>query len=393
VDNTIFVDSFRDITHRFVHLLDSLSALKALSSLESAHDAEERLLSDSLRVLVDNQHLGRCSVLLLHDDELHYVAGHDGQVMISGGNLVNAADPTVLTLGEGLAGTAAASGEVQKCTNCDTDPRIAGSERTSAGGALICIPIAAGGETLGVLSASHPRAGFFDEAHERILVLFCSFLGQMLLNSRLVGGMQQRIQERTQQLEGALHEAEQLKQRYEQLSIIDALTELHNRRFFFPEAQAALARAARRDHPFSVMVVDLDNFKSINDTYGHAAGDRVLQTMAALLKQQIREGDILARFGGEEFVLALPNTDSQGVRVMALRILQAVRDIAWEDNAVALTVTATIGTTSWCNDGEHVKDSEALLDQLIQEADQALYSGKKRGRDQARAFAELADGE
>lgn len=101
-------------------------------------------------------------------------------------------------------------------------------------GSLISLPIKASGEVLGVLNVSHPHAGFFTETHERSLVIFANFLGQMLVNNRLLNSMEQMVRERTRQLEQTLADAEALKRRYAELSVIDELTGLHNRRFFFP---------------------------------------------------------------------------------------------------------------------------------------------------------------
>ncbi len=193
--------------------------------------------------------------------------------------------------------------------------------------------------------------------------------------------------QRTVQLENALYEAEHLKERYEALSIVDDLTGLHNRRFFFPEAQAALAGSVRYGHPYSLMLIDLDHFKSVNDTYGHVAGDKVLKEVSGILKAQIRECDILCRFGGEEFIIALPNTDRSGVQALSSRVHDAMSSAPWESDGKAFQVTLTIGVSILDNRRESAaKDVDIAdwLEGLLKQADKALYCGKDNGRSQTR---------
>ena len=132
----------------------------------------------------------------------------------------------------------------------------------------------------------------------------------------------------------------------------------------------------------------MDHFKHVNDNFGHATGDVVLCQVADVIKRQIREGDILARFGGEEFILALPNTEQEGAIMLAERIREAIKGVAWEMKGKALSVTLSIGIAEASEYSE--KDSHKVLDRLIMEADQALYFGKQHGRDQSRAYADIA---
>jgi len=240
---------------------------------------------------------------------------------------------------------------------------------------------------IGVFLACHPADEFFSISNERNLVIYCNFLGQMIMNNRLLHSMDEMVNERTQQLQLALDEASELKRRYEELSIIDELTQLHNRRFFFPEARAALAQAMRYKKDFALLMMDVDYFKLINDRYGHSTGDDVLRDIAAALKAEAREVDILARCGGEEFILALPETDEHGARVMAERIRDKIKSLHWQVNKNEIAVSITIGITQLGNQSHH--DYVGLLDELILQADQALYHGKANGRDQFNAFSNI----
>ncbi|MFN2338417.1 MAG: GGDEF domain-containing protein, partial [Gammaproteobacteria bacterium] len=216
--------------------------------------------------------------------------------------------------------------------------------------------------------------------------VFAGFLAQILANWRYYHRMEEEIRNRTRELEQALDEAEELKRRYHQLSIVDELTGLHNRRFFFAEAASALALSTRHGHAFSLLMVDLDHFKLINDSHGHDMGDRMLQIAAALLKAQIRDGDILARFGGEEFVLALANTDEDGARQMATRILDSLRALQLNAGEQSLRITASIGIATL--DAEMAAQTDRL-EHLLRQADQALYYGKACGRDQSQCYTSL----
>jgi diguanylate cyclase (GGDEF)-like protein len=294
-------------------------------------------------------------------------------------------------------GLAAQSKQLQHCTDCSADERfiprppegLAGEcPEASVVGSIISVPIMNGEGLLGVLNVSHPHAHFFDEGHARTLRIFCNVLGQLLQNNHMLYQMDELVQQRTAQLQRALEDAEELKRRYEMLSVVDDLTQLHNRRFFFPECRAALARAIRYQLPFSVLLIDVDHFKQVNDNFGHATGDVVLCQVAEMIKAQIREGDILARFGGEEFILALPDTDQEGAVRLAERIREAVKSYRRDVQGKPLSVTVSIGLAEVADYQEN--DSQRVLDSLIMEADQALYFGKHNGRDQACAYAEIA---
>lgn len=399
-----FVDAYRGLNSSYFKLIDSLSALRALSSIAIQSRSDQELMDRALGVLVENQDLERCSIYILRDDVLTIAAGMDWEDLISierGTGRALHSRETTFRLGEGVVGLAAQSGELQHCRECSEDKRflprcepchpddVAASGGSNAVvGSIISVPILGGDEILGVLNVSHPHVDFFGEGHERTLRIFCNILGQLLVNNRFIHQMDELVQERTRQLEQALEDAEELKQRYETLSIIDDLTQLHNRRFFFPETRAALARTVRDELPFSLLLLDVDHFKVVNDSFGHATGDEVLREVATLIREQIREGDILARFGGEEFVLALPNTDQAGAMLLADRIRRQVKEHRWDLKGKHLTVTLSIGAAEISEYGE--KESQAILDHLIMQADQALYFGKHNGRDQACAYADIA---
>jgi len=130
-----------------------------------------------------------------------------------------------------------------------------------------------------------------------------------------------------------------------------------------------------------VLALDLDHFKRVNDDHGHAWGDRVLQDVGAALKSMLREGDILARFGGEEFMFALPGTDLEGAMSLALRIRARLAELSWNVGDRCLMVTASMGVSGLGADEEAEGGSHEILDRLVAQADEALYGSKHAGRD------------
>jgi two-component system cell cycle response regulator len=178
------------------------------------------------------------------------------------------------------------------------------------------------------------------------------------------------------------HEADRLRNTVQdglQAALTDPLTGLHNRRYALPRLERMIRAAARADRSLAVMVADLDHFKKVNDANGHAAGDAVLRQVAARLRAPLSEADLIARIGGEEFLIALPGATRATARSTAARICRAVRDspFALAQGGDPLRITVSIGVTlsrpATCGT---LPSPEGLLDQ----ADRALYGAKAGGR-------------
>lgn len=167
-------------------------------------------------------------------------------------------------------------------------------------------------------------------------------------------------------------ELQQANAELERQATTDPLTQLLNRRGFEARAALALALAVRNARPLSVLSIDIDFFKRINDTYGHDVGDMVLQALARTLAERARDSDVLARFGGEEFVLLLPDTDAQGAKHMAEHLRQSIADLHL---APVGHITVSIGVSSLYLD--QARDS---LNEMIKRSDAALYAAKNSGR-------------
>lgn len=160
------------------------------------------------------------------------------------------------------------------------------------------------------------------------------------------------------------------------LSSTDSLTRLYNRRVLMKTLSKEFQRNARTTETLSLLMLDIDHFKHINDSFGHLNGDIVLVTLAKLLQNYLRPYDVATRFGGEEFALVLPNTRLHSARDVAERLRIAIEELQFTGEIRDLKITASIGVS--CYPGAKIEN----IDQLLQAADHALYQAKENGRNQ-----------
>lgn len=157
------------------------------------------------------------------------------------------------------------------------------------------------------------------------------------------------------------------------LSTVDSLTEILNRREFFRAALIELNRSQRYGFNMALIMIDIDNFKIINDTYGHVSGDRALRSLADTARHTLRIPDILARYGGEEFVVVMPQTNEHDAILVAERLRQNIAKNVIETREGSFSMTVSIGMTEFYT-------GEEMLEDAIDRADQALYHAKKTGK-------------
>lgn len=170
-----------------------------------------------------------------------------------------------------------------------------------------------------------------------------------------------------------------LYEEIEKTAITDSLTEIYTRRYFLERLQEEFKRSKKRDSMLSLLMIDVDFFKSFNDQYGHLVGDKILRDVGYMIKQTIREIDFAGRYGGEEFSVVLPDTDNQGAQLAAERIRKVIEETLIKAYDTAINVTVSVGLTTFPADG---KTAEELMDK----ADWALYRAKKLGRNKVCAF-------
>lgn len=219
----------------------------------------------------------------------------------------------------------------------------------SAASAML-VPMITYGKTTGLLVAESPRQGAFEERDERFLSVLARSAAMAMENA-------------------ILH------RKTEELTIIDDLTGINNYRYFSEKIKEEKKRAVRYDQPLSLIMLDIDWFKKFNDNYGHEVGNRVLVGLVAVIKRSIRDVDILCRYGGEEFIVILPNTIEREAHKIAERIRSEVEaaEFGGGDGIPRLRVTVSVGVSSYPENGlDH--------EELINAVDQAMYRAKGSGK-------------
>jgi diguanylate cyclase (GGDEF)-like protein len=237
----------------------------------------------------------------------------------------------------------------------DRMPILVLDEGSARGESLLGVAIRARRETLGALVLTGKR-GAFDSTAQRVLTI----LANQAAGSLFAGNMVEREKQNALQ---------------------DALTGLANRRAFDESLERAIAREDRQQGRFALLLMDIDHFKKLNDTYGHPAGDAALRNTATSLVQLLRKGDQAARYGGEEFAVILPGTDAAGAAQLAERVRGGIEKARLVFDGARLEVTVSVGIAVWPADGRE-------SDTLLAASDRALYAAKQGGRNRVVAASE-----
>jgi diguanylate cyclase (GGDEF)-like protein len=256
----------------------------------------------------------------------------------------------VFRVGEGVAGWVVAHGEPALIDDVSVDPRFVElpgvHERIVS---LLCVPLMVrGGRCVGALSASASTPAAFEQRDVDILAFLGKTIALDLENIRL-----------------------------RRLAITDPLTGAYNREFLQSQLRFEIEQSLMRKQPLCVALIDIDHFKSINDAFGHGVGDQVLIDVAARLRGAIRTSDFLIRYGGEEFLVVLPNTPRERAWEVGERIRVMIKRNATLVDDTAVNVCVSVGIAQHRITHRVAEDSDAL----IRRADRALYAAKRRGRD------------
>jgi diguanylate cyclase (GGDEF)-like protein len=170
------------------------------------------------------------------------------------------------------------------------------------------------------------------------------------------------------------HRLDRAEDEMRHLASRDSLTQAYSRGHFLQLAENEISRARRHHHPLSLLLMDIDHFKNVNDRHGHSVGDRVLRAASDLFQSQLRRSDLLGRYGGEEFTVLLPETDARGARIVAERIRGALRDSPLRVGSINIEITVSVG-------GTDLRPEMQDIDAFLAHADAALYRAKDHGRD------------
>jgi len=213
-------------------------------------------------------------------------------------------------------------------------------------------------------SSMKPYSQILEEANEELGKLNLSY-EQLVM----------QLKQEKMKVETLAKELKKANEKLRELAIRDDLTSLYNHRYFKELLDREMHRAERYSHVLSLIMIDIDYFKKINDTYGHPQGDITLRSIASLFRRVIRKSDTAARYGGEEFAIILPETDLQGAVSIAERLRKAVEESEIEFEDQHIKVTISLGVTTY-DPARNKKTKEEIIDA----ADRALYNSKQTGR-------------
>jgi diguanylate cyclase (GGDEF)-like protein len=245
---------------------------------------------------------------------------------------------------------------------------------------ILIIPFLVMGKAIGCLEMLSHRPNRFDEIEYHLGSLVASHISSSLENvitRQELAMANARLRDHDQRLT-------QMNEKLQQLAHTDESTGLFNKRRLFEQLEMEVARARRYGEIFCCLMIDIDDFKQINDTYGHQAGDEVLRQTGALLRRSLRVTDFVARYGGEEFTVILPRTNSAGAYRVAENLRSAFMSHEFMLPGKTIHITISIGVAC-CTTFDHLD-----VRQVIQRADSALYRAKRGGKNQA-CFADESD--
>lgn len=260
---------------------------------------------------------------------------------------------------------------------------------------VIVVPLVFGGKAIGALSVQS-YSTVYTENELRLVSTIGIQAAIAIENARLYTELKEkntRLQEReeelrlvNQKLDEQLAEVTRLHKMAEQLAITDPVTGLYNHRYFQERLDYEIERAIRYARYLSLVMIDIDDFKKYNDSYGHQAGDGVLKMVAREIKRAVRNTDIVARYGGEEFVVILLEADSASAMVVAEKIRKRIESCIFpiSDKRSGGKITVSLGVSTFPDDAKTKRD-------LIEFADMAMYAGKQEGGNRSRGVSAISD--
>lgn len=253
--------------------------------------------------------------------------------------------PMSFRRGEGVLGWVVEHGEPVRIDDVEADPRwVSPNAQKFLVRSILAEPLWSSGEVIGVLACTSPKVSAFADGDQLLVRLLANCSAPPIERARL-----------------------------RRLAMFDDITMAFNYRYLAPRLIEEMERASRSGGDLSILYMDLDHFKSVNDRYGHAVGDAVLKIFADRVRKAVRRVDVLVRRGGEEFVLIMPQTSATQAHATANRIQQNLHADDLEAEGIEIHQTVSIGVATW--------DHRESPDQLERRADEAMYEAKRLGRD------------
>jgi diguanylate cyclase (GGDEF)-like protein len=282
---------------------------------------------------------------------VHFVRGGTGRDRIVAASFAE--------LWDGLAGHVMRENKAIISTGHRTDeregPQARARREATGAGCVMVAPLSYAGKAFGVLTALNQVGEAEFGRHDLILL-------EAMANQAAIAIENARLFEEVQRL-----------------AVTDELTGLHNRRGFFEVARRELERAERTGRPLSALMLDIDGFKRVNDTYGHAVGDEVLRHLAERCRRAVRDIDIVGRYGGEEFAVVLPETDLKTAMDVAERIRGTIGDEPFDTEVGPLPIRVSVGVALLAD------EADQTVELLLDRADTAMYLVKQAGGDAVRS--------
>lgn len=340
----------------------------------------ERDLDHLLRMIIEETTLvteAERSSLFLIDREKNQMWAKIAQ----GVNVIEIRFP----LGTGIAGFVGQTGEAVNVADAYRDTRFNPEFDLKTGfrtKSILCVPMKnMQGDIIGAIQVLNNKKGKFSGEDKMLLSALASQAAVAIENADLYRrlnilnlSLEQKVEERTAELTATNGRLTELNRELEDISITDELTRVFNRRYFMERLKQEIKRVARYGPPVSLLMIDIDSFKNVNDSLGHQAGDAVLARIAELIKGRLRETDLFARYGGEEFGLLATGTDQAGALVLAGQLRELIQNSGFTHEGRRIVVTISIGVGTW---DPAVKED---FEELIHRADAALYRAKEQGR-------------
>lgn len=288
-------------------------------------------------------------------------------------------------VGVGIAGTVGKTGEIINIPDAYRDGRFNPEFDKKTGfrtRSILCAPLKnILGETIGAIQVLNKQTGMFEQDDETLLTALSAQASVAIDNADLYKklnelnlSLEHKVKERTADLIRANERLSALNKELEEISITDGLTRTFNRQHFMDRIRLEVKRAHRYGANVSLLMMDIDHFKNVNDTFGHQAGDAVLAGVAARIRERLRETDLFARYGGEEFCVLAMAMDQGEAFTLAEKLREIIAGAAFEYSGRNIQITISIGVAAW---RPSLREN---FEELIRLADDALYAAKDQGR-------------